>query len=162
MSLVENEDNYNIRAAHKGDADEIYYLVQRAFSNYGEKGCSPASKERIADIYYDIEANTVLIIEHEGLIIGTLRLVADSNNKFYLKRFSIHPNFQNKGLGTILYYQAEKKVKELSGKYICLYSSTEDDKLVKFYDKLGFKCIEKDRENGYERGFWIKKIDGVD
>ena len=162
MSLPEKMDKYNIRTAKKGDADEIYYLVQRAFSTYGDKGLNPVSKERIADIYIDIKDNTVLVIEFEGLIIGTLRLVADSYDKFYLKRFSIHPNFQNKGLGTALYYQAEKKVKELFGKYICLHSSTEDGILVKFYEKLGFKCIEKDRENGYERGLWIKKIDGVD
>jgi len=162
MCLAEKKDNYNIRIAEKGDADEIYYLVQRAFSSYGEKGCSPASKETIDDIYIDIQENTVLVIEIDDRIVGTLRLISDSRDKYYLRRFSIHPNFQDQGLGTFLYYQAEKKVKETDGKYICLHSSTEDSKLIKFYNRLGFECIEKDYLNGYERGLWIKKIIGVD
>lgn len=162
MCLTEKKDNYNIRIAKKGDADEIYYLVQRAFSSYGEQGCSPASKEKIADIYIDIKENTVLVIEIDNRIVGTLRLISDSKDKYYLKRFSIHPHYQDQGLGTMLYFQAEKKVKEMAGKYICLHSSTEDNKLNKFYNRLGFECIDKDNLNGYERGLWVKKIIGVD
>ncbi|MFP4017179.1 MAG: GNAT family N-acetyltransferase [Halanaerobiales bacterium] len=162
MSLAKKKSKFNIRIAQEADAGEIYYLVQRAFSSYGKNGSSPASREQIEDIYTDIRENTVLIIEINNLIVGTLRLEKDMEERYYLKRFSIHPEYQGHGLGTILYYQAEEIVKEMGGRSICLYSSTEDQKLVNFYSKCGFVCIEKDYQNGYERGFLVKKIDGVD
>ncbi|MFW6022643.1 MAG: GNAT family N-acetyltransferase [Halanaerobiaceae bacterium] len=162
MSFPIKKENFQIRFANKGDADEIYYLVQRAFSSYGEKGLNPASKETIDDICDDINNNVVLIIEWQGYIVGSLRLVQDKEKSYFLKRFSIHPDYQHQGLGTMLYFYTEEKVREMNGKYIWLYSSTEDIKLIDFYDKLGFECIDRDWINGYERGLWIKKIDGVD
>lgn len=38
MSLTEKVYDYKIRIARESDADEIYYLVQRAFSSYNAKG----------------------------------------------------------------------------------------------------------------------------
>ncbi|MFP4661979.1 MAG: GNAT family N-acetyltransferase [Halanaerobiales bacterium] len=162
MSLPEKKKDYNIRTAREGDADEIYYLVQRAFSSYGKNGSSPASREHIDDLLTDIKENIVLIIEIDNVIAGTLRLVKGKDERYFLKRFSIHPDYQGQGLGTILYFQAEELVKDMGGRFICLYSSTEDQRLVNFYKKCGFVCMERDHKNGYERGFLTKKIDGVD
>lgn len=158
MTLFVKRDNYLIRNAVKGDVDEINNLVQRAFFSYGNKGSNPASYETIENIEYDLDNNIVLVIEYLGMIVGSLRLIELNNKVFYLKRFSIHPDYQNLGMGTILYYNAEKKLKEKIASCITLHSSTEDRRLISFYKKLGFKCIKKDWEKGYERGFWVKNI----
>lgn len=160
MTLPEFDEKINIRVARKEDAEEIYYLVQRAFLDYVEKGIIPASREKIKDLHYDIKNNIVLIMERGNTIIGTLRLVSELDKSVQLKRFSIDPDYQHQGMGTILYYRAERIACELNFDYIYLYSSVEDEKLVKFYKKLDFTCLKKDRENGYERGLWVKKING--
>jgi len=155
-------NDYIIRKAHKDDANRIYYLVQRAFSSYGNKGCSPVARETIDDIILDLEENIVLVLEYKEMIVGSLRLIADTDREFYLKRFPIHPDFQNLGFGTFLYYKAERIVQEQGGRKISLHSSIEEERLVKFYQKLGFECLDIDNENGYKRGYWQKKIAGVD
>lgn len=153
---------YIIRKANKEDANRIYYLVQRAFVSYGQKGCSPVSKETIEDIYIDLERNIVLVLEYRKMIVGSLRLEGSNEKEFYLKRFSIHPDFQNLGFGTELYYEAERIVREKGGRRIFLHSSLEEERLVNFYSKLGFICLDIDDENGYRRGFWQKNLPGVD
>lgn len=162
MFPAKEYNDYTIRTASIGDANEIYYLVQRAFSSYGNNGCNPVSCETIRDIYFDLENNIVLVLEYRDMIIGSLRLLIHNKSEFYLKRFSIHPDFQNLGMGTELYYQAEEVVKEKGGMRISLHSSIEDQRLISFYKKLGFICLGKDNKNGYRRGFWQKKIPGCD
>jgi len=162
MPLTDKRNDYKIRIARKSDADEIYYLVQRAFSSYSDKGTNPVQDETIDDIVFDLNHNIVLVIEHLGFISGSLRLCTLENNNFYLKRFSVHPFYQNLGMGTSLYYYAEDFVKKRDGRNIYLYSSLEDERLISFYEKLGFLCLDLDYKNGYKRGYWGKKISGVD
>lgn len=162
MGFPEKKQDLNIRIARKEDAEEIYYLVQRAFLDYVEKGTIPASQETIEDIYNDIKDNIVIVMELDNVIIGSLRLVSVVNGSVQLRRFSIHPDYQHRGMGTFLYLRAEEKARKLHFKYMFLYSSIEDEKLVRFYKKMGFTCLQTDRQNGYERGLWVKNIGGVD
>ena len=161
MSLTEKVYDYKIRIARESDADEIYYLVQRAFSSYNAKGKNTVQDEIIDDVLFDLKHNLVLVIEYRGVIAVSMRLCAMEYNCLYLKRFSIHPHYQNLGLGTSLYYYAEELAREKGSEYIYLYSSLEDERLISFYNKLGFTCIDIDHKNGYRRGYWCKKLSGV-
>src|SRR5690554_1439320 len=112
MPLTDRLNSYNIRIARESDADKIYYLVQRAFSSYGDNGSNPVQNETIKDIYYDLTNSIILLIEYMGVITGSLRLCEMDNNNIYLKRFSINPDYQNMGMGTSLYYYAEKLLRK--------------------------------------------------
>lgn len=162
MALTEKLNDYNIRNARISDADEIYNLVQRAFSSYGSKGFNPVIFETIDEIIFDLTHNIVLVIEYMGIITGSLRLCEMDNRNFYLKRFSINPDYQNMGMGTFLYYYAEDIAKQRGVRNIYLYSSVEDKRLISFYKNLGFICLKFDCKNGYRRGYWCKKIFGDD
>ncbi|NLJ83553.1 MAG: GNAT family N-acetyltransferase [Halanaerobiaceae bacterium] len=153
-------DEYMIRKAIKEEVNSIYYLVQRAFSSYGNNIFNPVTGETVEDISLDLERNIILVLEYRKKLAGSLRLVRKNDVEFYLKRFAIHPDFQNMGFGTELFYEAEKLAKEEGGRIITLHSSLEEERLVKFYSKLGFKCLQVDEDNGYRRGFWQKNIVG--
>jgi len=159
MAIPQNNTEFNIRIAGLEDAEDIFFLVKKAFADYGRKGKNPVMGETIQDIEADLKDNLVLVVEYASKIVGSLRLEAQMESCFYLKRFSILPGFQHQGLGTKLYHQAEKITLDYKGKFIYLHSSVEDQKLIRFYKKLGFTCLKKDQENGYERGLWVKKID---
>jgi len=161
MAIPKNSVDFIIRRANKGDVEAIYFLVKNAFADYTHKGKNPVKKETIADIREDINKNTVLIIEITGEIVGSLRLELQGDCCYYLKRFSISPDFQQQGLGTKLYQQAESTARGYGARYIFLYSSVEDNRLINFYNKLGFLCLKRDSENGYERGLWIKNLEQV-
>jgi len=143
--------------ALKSDGEEIYRVVKEAFADYGS-GSNPYLQESLSDIYQDLEDKIVLIIKKNERIVGSLRLEIYNNDGFYLRRFSILPEYQDQGLGTLLYQQAEEEVISNQGKNIYLHSSLEDTKLVNFYTRLGFKCLEKDNGYGYQRGLWVKRL----
>ncbi len=159
MAIPQNNTEFKIRLAGLEDAEDIFFLVKEAFADYGGKGTNPVMEETVGDIKADLKGNLVLVVEFFNKIVGSLRLEAQMESCFYLKRFSILPGFQHQGLGTRLYQQAEKTALDYGGKFIYLHSSVEDQKLISFYKKLGFTCLKKDQENGYERGLWVKKID---
>ncbi len=159
MAIPQNNTEYKIRIAGTGDAKDIFFLVKDAFADYADKGKNPVLGETIEDIYFDLNNNLVLVVEFANKIVGSLRLEAKMESCYYLKRFSILPDFQHQGLGTRLYLEAENVVRDYHGNFIYLHSSVEDKNLISFYRKLGFTCLKKDWKNGYERGLWIKKID---
>lgn len=155
-----------IRQAVEDDGIEILRLIQQSFADYVSKTAkenslkNPALEESLEDIHRDIKNSIVLVIENKDRVIASLRLERVGEDKFYLKRFAVLPGYQNQGLGTQLFYAAEKKVLQQQGSLIYLHSSLENDLLLRFYYKLGFKCVEIDRKNGYKRGLWLKEIKG--
>lgn len=152
----------NIRVARIEEAQEIYNLVKKAFADYNQTGINPVKAEKITDIYHDLYNNMVIVVEDCNQLIGSLRLVPEMESSIYLKRFCILPQYQHRGIGTMLYRQAEKIALTERVKFIYLHSSIDDERLVKFYKKLGFSCLKTDQDNGYNRGLWVKKIDGVE
>ncbi|MEJ6951795.1 GNAT family N-acetyltransferase [Natronospora cellulosivora (SeqCode)] len=155
--LTMNKNTFNIRKAIEGDVDKIYDLVQRAFSNYDANASNPALKESLQDIEYDIRNNIVIILEIDEELVGSLRLELEEE-RVHLKRFAIDPDYQKKGIGTKLYKRAEEEIIKRNINNIYLYATLENEKIVKFYKKLAFNCIDKDNSNGYLRGLWVKKI----
>lgn len=148
-----------IREALLKEAKTIYNVVQIAFDEYRQGKDNPHLEEDLEEIKKDIKNNLVLvIITQNNCIAGTLRLVPEDENKVYLKKFAILPEYQGQGWGSILFSKAENKARDRNYQKIYLHSSTEEEKLVKFYKKLGFECIEVNRDMGYERGLWVKEL----
>ncbi|MFW6006896.1 MAG: GNAT family N-acetyltransferase [Bacillota bacterium] len=162
MDSLQYEEDINIQKAVTAEARKIYELVNKAFAEYRQGKHNPDLKEKIDDIKNDIKNNIVLVLKNikfNNKIVGTLRLIPEkSRKKIYLKKFAISPDFQGQGYGTMLFKKAEVIARNKGYKAIYLYSSTEDKKLVRFYQKLGFKCTETSTNMGYERGLWVKKL----
>lgn len=161
MSELYSGEKIKIEKADINKAQEILQLVKNSFAHYRQNKNNPDLEEELEDVKKDIEENIVLVIRNKGnnKIIGTLRLVPDNRSeKVYLKKFAISPEYQSQGLGTILFKQAENIAREQNIKKIYLHSSVEDKKLVKFYKKLGFECININTEMGYKRGLWVNQL----
>ncbi len=146
-----------IKTAKENEYSEIYKLVKRAFADYKKGKDNPDLEENPKDVLSDIRNNIVLVLKQKDKIVGTLRLVAE-NNKMYLKKFAISPDYQNRGFGSQLFVKAEEITKNRNMEEIYLYSSTEDQQLVTFYKELGFCCKKVNTDMGYKRGLWVKKI----
>lgn len=153
-----DKNDLQIRIAHKSEAKKISGLVQAAFEDYNNGVQNPALQESLGEVCKDIEEEIVLVAEKDKRIVGSLRLEEREDKTFYLKRFSILPQFQDQGIGTKLVNRAKKVAIKEKIKYIKLHSTVEDERLVKFYQKLGFNCQESDTDNGYRRGLWMTKI----
>lgn len=155
---------YTCRQGLDKDAESIHQLMQAAFADYGKtknkkkKIINSALKEKLSDVENDIENNIVMVMLDGSKVIASLRLEEVSDKRYLLKRFAVAPDYQDHGLGSTLFSQAVDKLKEVGAKYVQLYSSLENDKLIKFYKGLGFNCLETDHKKGYERGLWVKTL----
>ena len=156
---VNFSEEIKIKEADLGKAEQINTVVKKAFNDYKQGKHNPDLEEDIEDIKNDIKKNIVLILQNQdNQILGTLRLVPENSNKVYLKKFAILPEYQNFGFGSLLFKKAKEIARGEGYKKVYLHSSTEDKNLVNFYKKLGFKCIEINKDMGYRRGLWVKKI----
>lgn len=167
MTAANKKSKYTCRQGDLTDANEIHVLMQQAFANYAmkkndkkeqEKVINSALREKLQDVKADLHNNVVLVLSDGEKIVASLRLEEISKKRYLLKRFAVLPEYQNQGLGTMLFKQAVDKLKELSAHYLQLYSSLENEKLICFYQGLGFNCLETDHSKGYERGLWVKTI----
>ncbi|MFW6381680.1 MAG: GNAT family N-acetyltransferase [Bacillota bacterium] len=148
---------YTLRLARPGEAESISNLINRAFNDYCQQGINSALAENLKDVKLDIEENLVLVLVGNTGLAGTLRLVLQEES-IYLKRFAIAPDCQGQGLGSQLFKAVRELVAETDKGYIYLYSSLEKEKLVAFYEKLGFSCHRVDQKKGYRRGLWIYRL----
>ena len=167
IAAVSENIKYDCRQATFLDAEAIQKLMQNAFADYAVKNkgkqnkkeiINSALREHLEDIKADLENNIVMVLNDGDKIIASLRLEEIRDKRYLLKRFAVAPSYQNQGLGTMIFQEAVKKLKEVNAHYLQLYSSLENKKLVCFYQGLGFNCLETDNKKGYERGLWIKTI----
>jgi ribosomal protein S18 acetylase RimI-like enzyme len=164
MAAVSSEKKYPCRSGSRADAAAIKNLMQQAFANYGKidsqnkKIVNSALAEDLTDIINDLANNIVLVLLADEKIVASLRLEEISQQRFLLKRFAVHPDYQNQGLGTMLFTKAIARLKSENAHYLQLYSSLENKKLINFYRGLGFNCLEVDSKKGYTRGLWVKTI----
>lgn len=164
MTAVSSQNEYTCRQGCTKDAEAIHILMQQAFADYGKSKSdkkeivNSALKEDLKDIYNDLENNIVLVLSDDEKIIASLRLEEIRDQRYLLKRFAVSPDYQNHGLGTMLFTNAVRKLKEINAHYLQLYSSLENENLIKFYRGLGFNCLETDHKKGYDRGLWVKTL----
>lgn len=164
MAALNQENDYRCRRASAVDALEIHALMQKSFADYGSSSkkekciLNSALEENIKDIKRDLKENIVLVLTVKTEIIASLRLEEINENRFLLKRFAVMPKYQCQGLGTKLFKEAVRELSKLKAHYVQLYSSLEKQKLISFYQGLGFNCLKTDRKKGYLRGHWVKTI----
>lgn len=163
MAVFHSQLKYKCRQGLKKDAEEIHKLMQDAFADYvksqgKENVVNSALKEDLSDIYDDLENNIVMVLLDNNKVIASLRLEEVSEKRYLLKRFAVAPEYQDHGLGSMLFKRAVEKLNEIGASYVQLYSSLENAKLINFYKGLGFNCLKTDHKKGYERGLWVKKI----
>lgn len=167
MTALTEDIKYDCRQAEISDAEEIHSLMKQAFADYAVKKTNKDNKkevinsalrESLEDIMIDLENNIVMVVIENKKVIASLRLEEISNNRYLLKRFAVAPSHQNQGIGTMIFKNAVIELKKLNASYIQLYSSLENNKLICFYQDLGFNCLEKDSKKGYLRGLWVKTV----
>lgn len=90
---------------------------------------------------------SVVAVEH-GTAIGFGRIIGDEGLYFYIQDLIIHPEFQSKGLGTLLMKELMSYItaKAKSGAFIGLMAAKG---LEKYYEQFGFKARDKDAPGMY-------------
>ncbi len=87
---------------------------------------------------------------HLGTPIGVYVLLSHSQDLMELKNIAVHPDWQGKGLGKILLYNAIERAGDLGAKRVEVGTGNSSLDQIRFYEKAGFV---KDR---VEEGFFLR------
>ena len=119
-----------VRKAKMKDAEKIQFLV----NEYAKQGLMlPRS---INSIYEHIR--DFWVYEEEGRVLGTCALTIFWNDLAEVRSLAVDPNHLKKGIGTTLVKYALEEAKDfgISRVFTLTYQ-------VKFFEKLGFRVIDK-------------------
>jgi len=159
---VTHHADIHVRQAEPADAPELLALIRVAMSVYvrnsGINSELESQRETLDDLMRHLRDDHVLVAEHRGHLIGTVRLIRESDKTAYFSRFAVLPNLQQTGVGRLLYQEAEAWLRVQGYQIIRLHTALTNQPLVHFYQARGFRLVETTTGRGYPRGLFEKQL----
>jgi len=140
--------NLVIRRYQASDKDEVWELHTLALEKTGaHAGRGPWDEDlaNIEEIYLNNNGDFLIgTINNRIVAMGALKKL--SKDHVEMKRMRVHPDYQWKGIGTVMLKELEKRAHVLGYKFIQLDTTTKQKAAQQFYLKHGY--TEKRREKG--------------
>ena len=132
-------DEVVIARANVDDAKEILDLQKLAYHSeaaiYNDYSIPPLT-QTLEEITADFGKQRFLKASVDGHIIGSVRAF-ESESTCFIGRLIVHPDFQNKGIGTWLMNDVEKSFDHAS-RYE-LFTGNKSERNLYLYQKLGYE-----------------------
>lgn len=121
-------NNFEIRNNYKYEIDELVKLYESVgWKKYAE------NPEMLMEAYSHSLYSASAFVNKE--LVGIIRLVGDGCTIAYIQDLLVHPDYQNKGIGTALIQNALEKYQHVN--QIVLLTDNQEN-TVHFYKKAGF------------------------
>lgn len=149
-----------IRFATSEDAEDIVNITREAFALYKERAGATsvdALKETRDDVINDIKNKFVFVALENNKAVGCVRVEIKDDKTAWLTRFAVKINSHNGGIGKKLLARIDEVMEEKGVKSISLYTASEVESLMGFYNSCGFEIESTDNKRGYTRSKLIKK-----
>ncbi|MBA3052741.1 GNAT family N-acetyltransferase [bacterium] len=148
---------YKILRAEIKDAEEILKLQKLSYQSEAERynnyDIQPL-KQTTREVQEQFEGHVFLKAICEGEIIGTVR-AHENNGVCYIGKLAVHPNMQNKGIGSALMNEIEKCY---TPEKFDLFVGSKSDKNILLYQKLGYSIYKIEKYGcGDIRVFYMEK-----
>ncbi len=136
--------NWTIERAELGDAAEILALQKLAYQSEAERyddHTLPPLQQTPEGMEADLRAQTVLKATDDGRIVGSVRgRVTDGT--CHVGRLIVHPDLQNRGLGTQLLSELERACPDVER--FELFTGHLSAPALHIYRKLGYQVFRKE------------------
>jgi len=146
-----------IEQAKVSDAEEILLLQKLSYKSeaeiYKDFNIVPLI-QTLKETKRDFENQVILKAVIDGKIIGSVRAFAQ-DGACYIGRLIVHPDFQNRGIGTKLMNKIEE-VFNFCGRFE-LFTGYKSEKNIHIYQKLGYKAF-KIEKNDNMNFIYMEKI----
>ena len=134
-----------IKPAGIKDCREILDLQKLAYIQeaqiYNDFSIQPLN-QTFDEIKMEFESRTVLKAMIEGKIMGSVRAY-EENDTCYIGKLIVHPEYQNKGIGSGLMKEIEVKFNTV--KRYELFTGERSDKNLYLYQKIGYEIFRRER-----------------
>jgi len=150
-----------IERAMISDAEEILILQKLAYRSEAEIYNDfniPPLVQTLESIEKDFENQYFLKAVMDGKIIGSVRAYTKEGT-CYIGRLIVHPDFQNRGIGTDLMNEIERIFNTC--RRFELFTGDKSERNLYFYQKLGYKIFKKAKITDQTMIVYLeKKIEG--
>lgn len=136
-----------IRKAKRKDLPGILALQKLAYLQEAEiydDYSIPPLTQTPGQLEEEFSKKIILVAEINGRVTGSVRAEAKSST-CYISRLIVHPDFQNRGIGSRLLAKIEKKFKYIS-RYE-LFTGEKSKKNLYLYQKSGYKIFKKEKQS---------------
>lgn len=134
-----------IETAQRTDAADILALQKLAYQSEAELNQDftiPPLTQTLAELERDFERQTFLKAVCAGRLIGSVRGYAQAGVG-HIGRIIVHPDFQNRGLGTRLLQAIEQRFPAVQ-RY-ALFTSARSQRNLYLYQKLGYSIVRQEQ-----------------
>ncbi|MHA1770583.1 MAG: GNAT family N-acetyltransferase [Candidatus Thorarchaeota archaeon] len=151
VSTIFNYAEVLIRRAELGEVEEIRSIIKEAYAGIkSQLSREPgALKESLDKIARQIQMGNVYVAIIGNQIVGTMRVILHGQVGV-ISRVAVARKFRNRRIGTILIEYAENLLTHRNAKIaeIEVYGAIDEQKT--FYERVGYKEIEKTVREGEE------------
>jgi RimJ/RimL family protein N-acetyltransferase len=142
----------NHRLANEEDFKAVYDLYMDAASN-PYLTYDPMNLEEFRPIFYSVLlSQTLYVVELDGTIIGTYRLISKSDRQshtVYIGGFAVNPGMKGRGVGSAILHHIKKDCFAKGKSRIELTVDVNNTAAIALYKKLGF-VLEGTVKNSYK------------
>ncbi|TDP93152.1 N-acetylglutamate synthase-like GNAT family acetyltransferase [Leucobacter luti] len=147
-----------LRRAAGTDVPAIQALVRAAYAPYVERiGREPAPMH--ADYPSAVLAGNAIVAQHEARIVGVL-VCEPINGSLHIENVAVHPDAQGLGVGSALLAHAETLAVSLRLPEIRLYTNARMTENLAYYPRRGFTEVDRRVEDGFDRVFFVRRVEG--
>ncbi|MBQ8791849.1 MAG: GNAT family N-acetyltransferase [Ruminiclostridium sp.] len=133
-----------IEKACKEDLKEILSLQYTAYQSEAKLFNTtdiPPLKQTLEEVNEEFQKGIILkATDESGNIIGSVRAYQE-NGTAYIGKLMVHPDFQKKGIGSMLLSEIEKQFPALRYE---LFTSTRSVNNIRLYQKLGYRILREE------------------
>ena len=137
--------DYTIQRADIPDAEEILKLQKSAYKIEADRYNNyriPPLIQTIDELKAQFNDHVILKAVADNQVIGTVR-ACERDNTCYIGRLAVHPDMQNKGIGTAL-------MKAIEGQFNSprfeLFTGSRSDKDIYLYKKSGYQIFRTEMD----------------
>lgn len=133
---------YKIERAPANDAEEILLLQKLSYISEAEiynDFSIPPLVQTLEEIRDDFDNQIFLKAVCEGKIIGSVR-ACEKEGTCYIGRLIVHPDYQNRGIGTQLMNHIEEFFNQCER--FELFTGYRSEKNIYLYQKCGYKIFK--------------------
>ncbi|MGH9919359.1 MAG: GNAT family N-acetyltransferase [Nitrososphaerales archaeon] len=148
-----------IEKASASDAEEILALQKLAYRSEAElynDYSIPPMTQTLDELRAEFDRQKFLSLDSknvgslilkaviEGRVVGSVRAFS-SGVTCFIGRLVVHPEFQNRGIGTLLMKEIEAQFRGCS-RYE-LFTGMKSERNIRLYQKLGYRIFKDERVN---------------
>ncbi|WP_101674205.1 GNAT family N-acetyltransferase [Alloalcanivorax mobilis] len=153
---MDKEQVIALRPARRQDASAIARCVMRAYQPYvARMGMPPAPMRHD---YKAVIARQLVWVAEEGWTLHGVLVAEEEGDALLLNNLAVDPDFQGHGTGMRLLRLAEDLAAQAGLTEVHMYINEAMVENLVFYQKRGYRELQRRQENGYHRIYLGKSL----